>query len=337
MDETEFPILRHCLSRISIRESLLVPSRFVKRTSLIAVLILGTTVASGSAAWAVSPSTERTASQDAALFTPMSDAAAMGVGCLVAGSSSLAAAYALGPTELMMLATGAVIVPSSSSLLFLALGGILGAGTCGVGAALTPSVMWAAENSEGIKASLKPEPHLFGRSAPRKMDMTLDAQATQQASALVRPMTEGELQGTGCLLGILGLGIVTLATAPTEIVMLAAGGVTAPSKTSLLMMGILGTVVPASCAIGSAASLPLIALYQNFDANAIGQKLAAVLGWGRSSPTSVALPAGVEGAKIGGLDPSPLTMMVEPKSNIPMQIGQQESLESVLSLFPTDR
>ncbi|CAK0746475.1 conserved membrane hypothetical protein [Gammaproteobacteria bacterium] len=307
------------------------PSRLMKKTSLIAAFTLGTVIGGGSAAWAAAPSMESAAPQDTALFTPMSDAEAMGAGCFVAGSASLAAAYALGPTELMMLATGAVIVPSSSSLLFLALGGILGAGVCGVGAALTPTVMWAVENSSGIKANLKPESREPNPAVPTKANLTGDTIATQQA-AVVRPMNEGEIQGTGCLLGILGLGAITLAAAPTEIVMLAAGGVTVPSKTSLLMMGILGTVVPASCTIGSAASLPLVALYKSFDTNAIGQRLASMLGWERWSPAPVALPAGVEGAKIGGLDSLPSTTIAEPRVSTALQIGQQEPMGSMLPL-----
>ncbi|CAK0744235.1 conserved membrane hypothetical protein [Gammaproteobacteria bacterium] len=303
------------------------PSRLMKKTSLIAALTLGTAVA-GNVAWAASPPTETIATQDAPLFTPMSDAAAMGVGCLVAGSSSLAAAYALGPTELMMLVTGAVIVPSTSSLLFVALGGILGAGACGVGAALTPTVLWTAENAEGIKTTIKPKPRVISTQAvPQKVAKVDDVK--------VRPMNEGEIQGTGCLLGILGLGAITLAAAPTEIVMLAAGGVTVPSKTSLLMMGILGTVVPASCTIGSAASLPLVALYQNFDGNAIGQKLASMVGWGRSSPAPIALQTDAEQPKSGNQESSPLLVIAAPKLAMSTQVGRQEPEGNVLPLPPT--
>jgi len=196
----------------------------------------------------------------------MSDAAAQGVGCFFMGTSSLAAAYALGPTELMMLATGAVIVPSSSSLLFIALGGILGAGACSVGASLTPAVLWAKEN----KASLL-----------HRKETTPPPQA----------MTEAEVQSTGCLAGVLGFGAITLAAAPTEIVMLAAGGVTSPSSTSLLLMGILGTVVPASCTVGAAAALPVVAVYDRFDLEAVKQKITSIFGFGSPAPALAESPS----------------------------------------------
>jgi hypothetical protein len=275
----------------------------VKKTSLISAIALVSMVAGESAAWATSPLTEAISlntstipmrvqnppsarQQDEPLFTPMSDVAAQGMGCFVATTSSLAAAYAMGPTELMMLVTGAVIVPTTSSLLFIALGGILGAGACGVGAALTPSVLWATENSEGlsegisegIKTTLKPK---ISKSVSLKIGRT------NRPSLSVRPMSEGEIQGMGCLVGVLGLGAVALATAPTEAVMLAAGGVGVPSNTPLLMMGMLGTLLPAGCTFGSVASLPLVDFYQNFDRAAMGQKLASLLGWGRSADTSV--------------------------------------------------
>jgi hypothetical protein len=269
--------------------------------------------------------------KDAPLFTPMSDAAAMGVGCFAATTSSLAAAYAMGPTELMMLVTGAVIVPTTSSLLFIALGGILGAGACGVGAALTPSVLWAAENAEGIsggitegiKTSLKPK---IPSAVAKKMSV-LEKEKTDIPA--IRPMNEGEIQGAGCLLGVLGLGAVALATAPTEAVMLAAGGVGVPSSTPLLMMGMLGTLLPAGCTFGAVASLPLMTLYQNFDTNAIGQKLASMVGWGKSSSPLVLRKT--EESKAEQQAQSLSLSSAELSPNVPMQMVRQESAASMLS------
>lgn len=220
------------------------------------------------------------------LFTPMSDSAAQGMGCLVAATSSLAVAYAIGPTELMMLVTGAVIVPSKSSLLFIALGGILGAGSCSIGASLTPSVLWANENasaisgkiSEKVKTSIQPK---IGGTILKKTN------ATHKSLPAINPMNEDEIKGAGCLLGALGLGSLAFVTAPTESVMLAAGGVGLPSTSSILMMGMLGTLLPSGCSIGSALSLPLVALYQNFDPAALGQKLASIIGWGNALPVAM--------------------------------------------------
>lgn len=327
------------------------PSRLMKKTSLIMVFTLGTMIASESVVWAdpqhvedgaallasITPTdsappsvlpdvTTNTVKGDVGgspLFTPMSDEAAQGMGCFVATASSLALAYAIGPTELMMLVTGAVIVPSSSSLLFIALGGIMGAGTCGVGAALTPSFLWAKENAkgisegitDGIKTSLKPKIGAVG-----------SLEQGSHLKSVVRPMNEDEIQGVGCLVGLLGLGAVALATAPTEAVMLAAGGVGVPSSTPLLMMGMLGTLLPAGCSAGAAASLPLMALYQNFDSVAIGQKLASIVNW--SSSPSVTLHSVTE-SKHESLEPSLLLKSEEPKLNVSMRTVPQESVVNV--------
>ncbi|CAK0741358.1 membrane hypothetical protein [Gammaproteobacteria bacterium] len=265
-------------------EILLVPSRLVKKTSLIMLFILGAMISGQSVMGAdalqsdnsllfapIPPVLNVIDNDSAKLFTPMSDGAMQGMGCFLATTAGLATAYVMGPTELMMLVTGAVIVPSKSSLLFIALGGILGAGTCSLGASLAPSVLWANENfkgiseriHEGIKTTFKP------KIEHGKTD-------TNYITSEIRPMNKGEIQGAGCLLGFLGIGAVALATAPTEAVMLAAGGVGVPSSTSLLMMGMLGTLLPAGCSLGSAFSLPVVELYQNFDKAVIGQKFASL-------------------------------------------------------------
>ena len=298
-----------------IRESVLVPIRFVKGIRLVAALAL---MAAG-VALADAPAGDNAAAASGAP-APMSDSAAQGVGCLAAGVPSLGVAYLLGPTEIMMLVTGAVIVPSKSSLLLLALGGILGAGTCSVGAAATPAVLWAANNAGAITSSLAPSP-------PQTAVKASDAKSASVAPAAVVPMNEGEMQGAGCVVGVVGLGALTLAVAPTEMVMLAAGGVTAASKTSILMMGVLGTIIPASCTIGSAVTLPLVALYQNFDAHAVGQKLASLVGWGHASSSA---PGGLQAVrsanpKLGKADVAPTP---------PVQIGQQDPTYS-LFLSPT--
>ncbi len=281
------------------------PIRLVKGFRLVAALLL---MAAGSVLADTPPA--QGADQGSALFTPMSDSAKQGVGCLIAGSGSLGAAYLLGPTEIMMLVTGAVIVPSTSSLLFLALGGILGAGACGAGASATPAVLWTANNASGISAALTPE-------LPSGVKRTV-----KDPPPAIQPMNEGEMQSAGCLLGVLGLGAVTLAVAPTEIVMLAAGGVTVPSKTSILLLGVLGTVIPASCTMGSAAALPLVSLYQNFDTNAIGQKLASMVGWGRSSPSSPGLQAGSSAAKPSQSHVESIPSLLGSASSV--QVGQQD-------------
>jgi hypothetical protein len=64
------------------------------------------------------------------------------VGCLVSGGGALAATYAAGPSELVMLLMGGLVVPSSSSVLFISLIGTMTSVACGAGVAAEPLVEW---------------------------------------------------------------------------------------------------------------------------------------------------------------------------------------------------
>lgn len=306
------------------------PNCFVKKTSLMLAFTLGTIVVSENVRSADTPALQNVSAAQVtsdldknndSLLTPMSDAAAQGVGCLAMTTAGLTMAYAMGPTELMMLVTGAVIVPSSSSLLFIALGGILGAGTCSVGASLTPSVIWAKENAKGISEKIHGE---IKSSLKPKVIVNHHVNYVQDSKE-IRSMNEEEIQSAGCLLGLLGIGAVALATAPTEAVMLAAGGVGIPSTTPLLMMGMLGTLLPAGCTFGSALSLPLIESYQNFDKAMIGQKLASMIGWERNLPS--ALNKKISVSPIIN-DSSALD------TGVSMQIVKKESTSNNIPVFP---
>jgi hypothetical protein len=227
---------------------------------------------------------------------PMSDAAAQGIGCLALATPVMAAAYSFGPTEIMMLVTGAVIVPSSNAQLFITLGGILGAAICGVGASLTPSVIWAVERmnwtdpASNTNATLQSGQgglmKVAADSAPIAPTAPTTPTVITQASPASPPeMTEEVIEGAGCLAGVLGLSAITLASAPIEIVGLAAGGVAVSSNTPILLLAIAGTIVPAGCTLGAAASLPLLALSKSLGLDSVGQSLAAFFGWGQSTST----------------------------------------------------
>jgi hypothetical protein len=236
-------------------------------------------------------------------LTPMSDAAAQGVGCLVLSVPTLAAAYALGPSEIMMLVTGAVIVPSTTPLLFITLSGILGAGACGIGAVATPSIQWLGErlsSGGGRTVAAKSASSDPGPAPPQGAEPLVQiSDMTNQAM-----MSEDQIQGLGCVIGVLGLGGITLAAAPTEIVGLSAGGLVLPSKSSLLLLGIVGTVLPAGCTMGAAASLPLLALYDHVLTYAIREPLDALSGWlkGASSGSVASTEAG-HAQSAGGAQP----------------------------------
>jgi hypothetical protein len=234
----------------------------------------------------------------------------------------------------MMLVTGAVIVPTTSTQLFIALGGILGAGACGVGASLVPSVLWATENAkgiskgitEGIKTGLKPK---LRQPVAREVSVAGGA----EFEPVIRPMNDDEIQGAGCLFGVLGLGAIALATAPTEAVMLAAGGVGVPSNTPLLMMGMLGTLLPAGCTFGEVASLPLLSAYQSFDTAAIGQKLSSMIGWGRASAASIVQQEDAVDPTPESQGSLPSVTMEEPTLDVlPMRVVRQDPMGDV---FPS--
>jgi hypothetical protein len=125
-----------------------------------------------------------------------------------------------------------------------------------------------------------------------------DLAAVQDAPVKVASeMGEDGVQGLGCLLGVLGLSAITLATAPIEIVGLAAGGVGIPSNSAILLLSIVGTVVPSGCTLGAAASLPLLSLYRGMDLG-IGEGLASLFGWGREAqPAPTTLQAKAKGSQ----------------------------------------
>ncbi|KOR31154.1 hypothetical protein TI04_02325 [Achromatium sp. WMS2] len=220
---------------------------------------------------------------------PMSDAAAEGIGCLALGTPTVAAAYALGPTEIMMLITGAVIVPSSSPQLFIPVLGILGGAACGVGASLTPSVLWMAEQ---MSAASGPEVLSYNQQKDLKVVAVSDDAGDN--SGANGELSEDVIQGHGCLVGALALSAITLATSPIEIVGLAAGGVAVPSNTSILLMGMAGTIVAGGCSIGSYAALPLAAAYRGLGLSRVSSGIASLFNWGHTNKPQVRSIAYVE-------------------------------------------
>lgn len=65
-----------------------------------------------------------------------------GAACVASSIGMTSFIYAFGPSEFMMLVVGGVIVPSSSSVLFVGLLTTISSMACSAGAALTPIAMW---------------------------------------------------------------------------------------------------------------------------------------------------------------------------------------------------
>ena len=73
---------------------------------------------------------------------PMNDGEVTSASCAGGATAGMAAAYAAGPSEVIMLIVGGMVVPSNSSVLFLGLFGTIAAAGCTIGSSLQPAVAW---------------------------------------------------------------------------------------------------------------------------------------------------------------------------------------------------
>jgi len=80
----------------------------------------------------------------------LSDATQAGIGCLVTSGATVSASMAAGPTELLMIAAGGLLVPSGSTALMVGLTATLFAAACSVGSTATPAVLWLTEQVNGF-------------------------------------------------------------------------------------------------------------------------------------------------------------------------------------------
>ena len=217
---------------------------------------------------------EADAAASAADSGAMPDAAMPGAFCLGGAAASMAAVYAAGPSESLMLLSGAMHIPSSSSVLFIPLMSILGGGSCALAAAAQPAISWALEQKDNIAAQVASTTGSWfaGRSdSLMYASAGADDASKDSAAPTVRAMTEGETQSAGCVAGALAGFAGALATSPGEVAMLSSGATTIVSSTPILALGLLGTIVVAGCGIGTYAVLPIQAFFNNF--NAIGDSL----------------------------------------------------------------
>ena len=197
----------------------------------------------------------------------MPASAAQGLWCFGGAAASIAAAYAIGPSEIIMMVTGAMHIPSSGALTFLPLYAILAGGTCGLASAAQPAVGWLMQQSGNIAAAVGQSADalhelMVGAIASQYADSAVDDSSTTGGAA-IRPMENSEIQSVGCIAGAGGGLLAALAAGPSEVVMLSAGGITVASTTPVLAMGLLGTIVAASCSIGNYALLPIITLFRS--------------------------------------------------------------------------
>lgn len=86
-----------------------------------------------------------TALADISADANLSEATQSGIGCLVAGSAALGTALWAGPSEVVMIAAGGLLVPSGTTPLLVGLTATVAVASCSVGMAATPAVLWAIE------------------------------------------------------------------------------------------------------------------------------------------------------------------------------------------------
>ena len=206
-------------------------------------------------------------------FDPLPDAALPGAYCLTGAAASMAAVYAAGPSEALMLLSGAMHVPSSSAILFIPMLSILGGGSCALAAAAQPAISWAIEQKDNIAAQFAATTQSWFASSDSLTYADAGASDANKDSAVptVRAMQEPEVQATGCVAGALAGFGGAMASSPMEVAMLSSGATTIVSTTPILALGLLGTIVAAGCGIGTYAILPIQAFFNNF--SAIGNSL----------------------------------------------------------------
>jgi hypothetical protein len=72
----------------------------------------------------------------------MNDDEKEGAGCVISAVAGMAIVGAIGPTEFIMTVVGGSLVPSSTPVLLVGLVSTIASMACGLGATLTPVVLW---------------------------------------------------------------------------------------------------------------------------------------------------------------------------------------------------
>ena len=221
---------------------------------------------------AAPPAAAEAAGAQETAIAPLPDLALPGAYCLAGTAAAMVAVFAAGPTESLMILSGAMHLPTGTAVLFVPLMSILGGSACAIAAASQPAVSWAIEQSDNIAAQVG----AAGRSVfADRSDLPPAGPGgkdnSDDAVPAVRPLTEGETQSVGCVAGALAGFGAAMATSPMEVAMLSSGANTVVSTTPILALGLLGTIVVSGCGIGTYAILPIQAFVNNF--STIGDSL----------------------------------------------------------------
>jgi len=84
----------------------------------------------------------------------LGDAEQQAVGCAAVAGLGLAATVVAGPSEIIMLWGGGMLVPSHAAAVWLTLFTQIGVSGCALGAIATPTVLWVVDQSDNIAAKI---------------------------------------------------------------------------------------------------------------------------------------------------------------------------------------
>lgn len=97
------------------------------------------------------------------------------IGCLTVSSVAMAASMWAGPSELIMIAAGGLLVPSGATPLLVSLTATLIAASCSIGNDATPAALWLAEQMGVISGTNAPAPdttRTFNRASDAYVTIT---------------------------------------------------------------------------------------------------------------------------------------------------------------------
>ena len=87
---------------------------------------------------------------------PMTDVEKVSAGCVVSSVGTMGVVYAIGPSEVVMVVVGGLVVPSSSAVLFVGLLSTIASMACAAAAAFTPAVLWGWRQMSSMEGGSQP-------------------------------------------------------------------------------------------------------------------------------------------------------------------------------------
>lgn len=116
--------------------------RLLKMPLLFAVTLLMSVEMVGVQAAGAPPEPAQVVVKEGFKLRAMTDEERDSAMCILGATTGMATSYIVGPSEVIMLVVGGVVVPSSSSILFWGLFGTIAAAGCAIGELATPATSW---------------------------------------------------------------------------------------------------------------------------------------------------------------------------------------------------